>query len=149
MEPLLVVPSHPRIAQTSYSGDLISHGGYRTQTGYGPQAAFLGSHGGQTPEFFSQNNQNYSHRNPEQIPHELTALGGLQRIATNVAFLLEGMTGINGSTLEAILKPLQKVSILLALTLSRVTKAVTKRSPDEHNSFQDAWDEVVGNPISA
>ena len=46
------------------------------------------------------------------VPYEMTAVGGLQRVAINVGHLMEGMVGVNGATVERFLRPFQGIADL-------------------------------------
>jgi len=63
---------------------------------------------------------------PQQtVPKELTALGGLHRTLMNLAFLVEGLTGVRNGTTVYVLRPLQNLARALFKVLRRLAAATT------------------------
>jgi hypothetical protein len=93
----------------------------------------------------------------QPIPYEMTASGGLQRIVVNLSYLIEGMTGVNSTTVERLVTALQKMAFLAVVavqkTAARSVLSSAWQEDDEADSEADEEDEpgrssAPGNPVT-
>ena len=65
----------------------------------------------------------------EEIPYDMTAVGGLHRVAINVGYFFEGMIGVNADTVERLLRPFQGMASVAGRCADRVGRSLVSVTP--------------------